>query len=143
MMFVQVVKAIKPQTAPICEAHSTQTATGYTKQKATDTSSHSRGELEPTFLPSPYIRGNFKSSSSMVLYALQGNKQHLKTGLNSISDPLPLPWHRLLRASFSWGFLTLTTLPLYLYSHSLCSMQNCVCVCVHNDKPGNVKSSYS
>jgi hypothetical protein len=141
MMFVQVVKAIKPQTAPICEAHSTQTATGYTKQKATDTSSHSRGELEPTFLPSPYIRGNFKSSSSMVLYALQGNKQHLKTGLNSISDPLP--WHRLLRASFSWGFLTLTTLPLYLYSHSLCSMQNCVCVCVHNDKPGNVKSSYS
>lgn len=32
--------------------------------------SQSGGSAVPTFLPSPYIRGNFKSSSSMVLYAL-------------------------------------------------------------------------
>lgn len=45
-------------------------------------------EHEPTFLPSPYIRGNFKSSSSMVLYALEEDKHHFKIGLHSINDPL-------------------------------------------------------
>lgn len=45
-----------------------------------------------TFLPSPYIRGNFKSSSSIVLYALWGkDKQHLQS-LHSISDPVP--WNK-------------------------------------------------
>lgn len=54
----------------------------------------------PTFLPSPYIRGNFKSSSSMVLYALWGeDKQHLWS-LYSISDPVP--WNKQLWFQ-KWG----------------------------------------
>lgn len=33
-------------------------------------------EVHLTFLPSPYISGNFKSSSTMVLYALNEIKQY-------------------------------------------------------------------
>lgn len=62
VIFFQAVKAVKSQAVE----WNAQIATGYA-----ETALFSGWKVHvPTFLPSPYIRGNFKSSSSMVLYAL-------------------------------------------------------------------------
>lgn len=43
----------------------------------------------PTFLPSPYIRGNFKSSSSMVLYALWGRTNDIYEACTQLVTQCP------------------------------------------------------